>query len=153
MHLDLSSKPDLALFDAERIEDASRTLSLCANPIEIPSRVLAGSRRMYAVIILEEAHEDLRNIVAYISKENPGAAETLGRELLDEAMSLESLPYRGSRVKKRRGLLKLIHESYLIYYRIQEQKKVVEIVAFNLKESQCGKLHRSLKSTQLRSID
>jgi hypothetical protein len=33
MHLDLSSKPDLALFDAERIEDASGTLSLCANPI------------------------------------------------------------------------------------------------------------------------
>ena len=31
MHLDLSSKPDLALFDAERIEDASRTLSPCAN--------------------------------------------------------------------------------------------------------------------------
>jgi toxin ParE1/3/4 len=85
---------------------------------------------MYAVIILEEAHEDLRNIVAYISKENPGAAETLGRELLDEAMSLESLPYRGSRVKKRRGLLKLIHGDYLIYYRIKEQKRIVEIIAF-----------------------
>ena len=39
---------------------------------------------MYAVIILEEAYEDLRNIVAYISSENPRAAETLGRELLDE---------------------------------------------------------------------
>jgi plasmid stabilization system protein ParE len=85
---------------------------------------------MYAVIILEEAYEDLRKIVAYISSENPRAAETLGRELLDEAMSLESLPYRGSRVKKRRGLLKLILGQYLIYYRIQEQKKVVEIVAF-----------------------
>jgi len=85
---------------------------------------------MYVVVILKEAHEDLRNIVAYIAKENPNAAETLGCELLDEAMSPESLPYRGSRVKKRRGLLKLIHGQYLIYYRIQEQKKVVEIVAF-----------------------
>ena len=37
------------------------------------------------VVILEAAHEDLRNIVAYISNENPSAAETLGRELLDEA--------------------------------------------------------------------
>ena len=43
---------------------------------------------MYVVMILEEAHEDLRNIVAYISSENPGAAETLGGELLDQAMSL-----------------------------------------------------------------
>jgi plasmid stabilization system protein ParE len=85
---------------------------------------------MYVVIILEEAHEDLRNIVAYISSENPGAAEKLGGELLDEVMSLESLPYRGSPVKKRRGLLKLIHGQYLIYYRIREQEKVVEIVAF-----------------------
>jgi plasmid stabilization system protein ParE len=39
-------------------------------------------------MILEAAHEDLRVIVAYISK-NPDAAETLGRELLDQAMSLE----------------------------------------------------------------
>jgi plasmid stabilization system protein ParE len=85
---------------------------------------------MYVVIILEEALEDLRKIVAYISSENPGAAEALGLGLLEEAMSLESLPYRGSRVKKRRGLLKLIHGNYLIYYRIQEQKKVVEILAF-----------------------
>ena len=85
---------------------------------------------MYVVTVLEAAHEDLRNIVAYISHENQNAAETLGGELLDEAMSLESLPYRGSRVKKRRGLLKLIRGNYLIYYRIKEQKQIVEIVAF-----------------------
>jgi toxin ParE1/3/4 len=93
--------------------------------------VLAGScLGMYVVMILEAAHEDLRNIVAYISNENPDAAETLGRELLDQAMSLESLPYRGSRVKKRRDLLKLIHGNYLIYYRIKEKRGVVEIIAF-----------------------
>jgi toxin ParE1/3/4 len=85
---------------------------------------------MYVVMILEAAHADLRNIAAYISNENPDAAETLGRELLDQAMSLESLPYRGSRVKKRRDLLKLVHGNYLIYYRIKEQKRVVEIIAF-----------------------
>jgi plasmid stabilization system protein ParE len=64
---------------------------------------------MYSVVLLEAAHEDLRNIVAYIGNENPSAAETLSRELLDEAMSLESYPYRASRVKRRRRLLKLIH--------------------------------------------
>ena len=85
---------------------------------------------MYAVLILEEALEDLRNIVAYISRENPGAAEALGSELFDEAMSLESLPFRGSRVKRRRGLLKLVHGEYLIYYRIQEHRNLVEILAF-----------------------
>jgi plasmid stabilization system protein ParE len=34
---------------------------------------------MYVVIILEAAHEDLRNIVAYISNENPDAAENTFR--------------------------------------------------------------------------
>jgi hypothetical protein len=52
---------------------------------------------MYAVLILEEAREDLRKIARNIASENPSAAEALGGELLDEAMSLESLPYRGSR--------------------------------------------------------
>lgn len=85
---------------------------------------------MYVVIILEAAHQDLRNILAYISSENPNAAEILGRELLDQAMSLESFPYRGSRVRKRRGILKLIQGNYLIYYRIKEQKRAVEIIAF-----------------------
>ena len=32
---------------------------------------------MYAVMILEEAHEDLKKIVGYIANANPGVAETL----------------------------------------------------------------------------
>jgi hypothetical protein len=67
----------------------------------IASRVLAGSYSgMYVVIILQEAHEDLRNIFAYIAGENPGASQTPGDELLDEAMSLESLPHRSSQSQK-----------------------------------------------------
>jgi hypothetical protein len=40
------------------------------------------------------------------------------------------MPYRGSKVKKRRGVLKLIHENYLIYYRVNENKRTVEILSF-----------------------
>jgi plasmid stabilization system protein ParE len=54
---------------------------------------------MYAVIILEEAHEDLINIVAHLSLDNAAAAEKLGNQLLDLAQSLESMPYRGSLVQ------------------------------------------------------
>jgi len=49
---------------------------------------------MCVIAILEPAHEDLRKIVAYLSNENPNAAETLVRELLDEAMRLESVARR-----------------------------------------------------------
>ena len=49
---------------------------------------------MYVVFILEEALEDLTTIVAHISAENVAAAETLGNELIDEAMSprIDALP-------------------------------------------------------------
>jgi plasmid stabilization system protein ParE len=40
------------------------------------------------------------------------------------------MPYRGSKVKKRRGVLKLIHQNYLIYYRINEGNKTVEVLSF-----------------------
>jgi plasmid stabilization system protein ParE len=51
---------------------------------------------MYAVFILEEAHEDLIGIVARLSRDNPTAAQKLGNELLNLAQSLESMPNRGS---------------------------------------------------------
>jgi len=45
-------------------------------------------------------------------------------------MSLELMPYRGSVVKKQPALRKLIHGNYLVYYRIKEAEKAVEIVSF-----------------------
>ena len=40
------------------------------------------------------------------------------------------MPYRGSKVKKRRGVQKLIHGNYLIYYRVDESKRTVEVLRF-----------------------
>lgn len=61
---------------------------------------------MYAVILSDAAQTDLDNIVRYIAVDNPTAAEKLGLDLIDVAMSLETLPYRGSRVRKHPGVLK-----------------------------------------------
>ena len=85
---------------------------------------------MYAVFILEEAHEDLISIVAHVSLDNPAAAQKPGSELLDLVHTLESMPYRGSSVKKLPKLRKLIHGTYLIYYRIKDAESLVEIVSF-----------------------
>ena len=38
------------------------------------------------------------------------------------------MPHRGSRVKNRPGTLKLILGNYLIYYRVNEAKRTVEII-------------------------
>ena len=85
---------------------------------------------MYAVILLNTAQTDLDNIVRYIAVDNPTAAEKLGLDLIDVAMSLETLPYRGSRVRKYRGVLKLIHGNYVITYRIDESNHTVQVLGF-----------------------
>jgi len=46
------------------------------------------------------------------------------------AMSLDYMPYRGSKVKRRLGVLKPVHGNYLIYYRVDERKRAVEIISF-----------------------
>ena len=69
-------------------------------------------------------------LIKHVAAENPQAAKKLGSNLLDLALSLDSMPYRGSKVKKRRGVLKLIHGNYLIYYRVNENERTVEILSF-----------------------
>ena len=51
---------------------------------------------MYRVLIRETAYEGLKEIVAFISNDNPDAAEKLGHELLDQALSLRAMPFRGA---------------------------------------------------------
>jgi len=52
---------------------------------------------MYVVVLSNAAQTDLDNIVEYLAFHNPAAAQKLGLELIGTAMSLETLPYRGSR--------------------------------------------------------
>jgi plasmid stabilization system protein ParE len=50
---------------------------------------------MYNVLMRQTAHDSLREVISYVSTDNPTAAEKLGNELVDQALSLESLPFRG----------------------------------------------------------
>ena len=85
---------------------------------------------MYSVILSDAAQTDLDNIVQYIAVHNPTAAEKLGLELIDVATSLETFPYRGSRVRKHPRVRKLVHSNYVITYRIREPNRTVEVLGF-----------------------
>jgi toxin ParE1/3/4 len=85
---------------------------------------------MYTVVFSDPADRDILQIVEYIAADNPEAAKRFGAKLLDLALSLSELPHRGSRVKKRLGQRKLILGDYLIYYRIAEKSRTVEILRF-----------------------
>ena len=60
---------------------------------------------MYSVILSQRASKDLAGIVEYIAGVNPDAAERIGFELVDLAMSLDALPYRGSIQKRGRNVV------------------------------------------------
>ena len=85
---------------------------------------------MYSVILSDTAQTDLDNIVQYIAVHNPTAAEKLGLELIDLAMSLQTFPYRGSWVRKHPRVRKLVHSDYVITYRVREPNRTVEVLGF-----------------------
>ena len=84
----------------------------------------------FRVKITDPAIADLAEIVSYIAQENPNAAATLGNDLLDAALSLQSAPHKGSRYAKIIGVRKLSVHPFKIFYRVHEDNNVVEILRF-----------------------
>jgi plasmid stabilization system protein ParE len=84
----------------------------------------------FKVFLSEEALSDLERVVAYIAPHNPAAAERMGNQLLDAALSLYRLPERGRVVPefRRRELREIIFRSYRIIYRVNNLDHSVEIV-------------------------
>jgi len=85
----------------------------------------------YKVDFARQTERDLFSITRFLAEKNPAAAERLGNSLIDAALSLRSLPRRGSALMGRPGVFKLIHPPYhLIFYRIHESQRLVEILRF-----------------------
>lgn len=84
----------------------------------------------FKVFLSNEALSDLERIVAYIAPHNPAAAERLGNQLLDAALSLNTLPERGRAVPefRRPELREIIFRSYRIIYRVNHADRSIEIV-------------------------
>lgn len=74
----------------------------------------------------------MERIVAYIAPHNPIAAERLGHQLLDAALSLHTFPERGRMVPEFRQteLREIIFRSYRVIDRINNADQSVEIVRF-----------------------
>lgn len=75
----------------------------------------------FQVFFSNEALSDLERIVAYIAPHNSSAAERLGNQLIDAALSLRQFPERGRSVPEFRQaeLRELTFRSYRIIYRIK----------------------------------
>jgi plasmid stabilization system protein ParE len=85
----------------------------------------------YKVTFAAQSQRDLFAIVSFLAEKNPAAARKLDDSLLDAALSLAQLPRRGVAVQARPGLRRLAHPSYyLIFYRVDETRRLVEVVRF-----------------------
>lgn len=84
----------------------------------------------YKVIISKPALRDLGAIARYIAQDNPSAAERVGSELVSMAESLCALPARGSPVRSRPGARRLVNAPYLVLYRIDEARHVVNVLRY-----------------------
>lgn len=73
---------------------------------------------------------DLGEIARYIALDNASAAERVALDLVVLAESLAVMPRRGSALRARPGVRRLISAPYLVTYRIDETQCVVYVLRF-----------------------
>ena len=86
----------------------------------------------YLVIFSEQSLSDLKAISDYISEQAPLTAPRFIEKLLDSVESLEFLPHRYKVAQARNvrpgGVRIMPVASYLVYYRVIENKKAVRVL-------------------------
>jgi plasmid stabilization system protein ParE len=84
----------------------------------------------FKVRITEEALVNLEEILEYSWINFPDTAASFGNTLLEHLALLERFPRLGSLVPDRPGIRKLLHTPIRIYYRLDEDRRSIEIVHF-----------------------
>jgi addiction module RelE/StbE family toxin len=83
----------------------------------------------HKVIWTDEAIADLRQLVAFISQDNPAAAVKLGKEIIRKSMLLAAHPRLGRMLRetKRDTLREIIIHPYRLIYEIDEPSQTVRV--------------------------
>jgi plasmid stabilization system protein ParE len=84
----------------------------------------------WAVSLTRRAEKDLAGIVRYIARDNPTAAEAMGRALLSRLESLRRQPAIGIAVKNRKNIRALLHRKYYIVYHYDESAAQLQVLRF-----------------------
>ena len=84
----------------------------------------------FQVVWTDPALADLREIVVYISRDNPMAADRVGNEIVDHVETLRTFPLIGPTYPrgKHGDVREIICGKYRIFYRVSQSRKVVEIL-------------------------
>ena len=83
----------------------------------------------FSVTFSELFSQDLESIVCYVSVEcSPERAEFVGEKLISSALALGNAPFSGTPVKLREGIRKALFYPYLLFYEVNEESGVVEVL-------------------------
>ena len=82
------------------------------------------------VVLTRQAERDLTEIVRYITRDNPVAAERFGLALLTRANGLSLQPQLGTPVRGWKGVRALLHRHYYIVYLWTAEASQIEVLRF-----------------------
>ncbi|MCX6930313.1 MAG: type II toxin-antitoxin system RelE/ParE family toxin [Verrucomicrobia bacterium] len=83
----------------------------------------------FKVIFKDTFLEDLERIVRQIAAHNPGAAQNLGKSIIEISESLGFFPERYPKVRQRSGVRRFVVKSYFkVFYRVQHDSGTVEVL-------------------------
>ncbi len=76
------------------------------------------------------ARTDLREIVAYIAKDNPAAALGWGEGLFKHAEVLTTFPTIGPTIPQAAysGTRRIVYGRYLVFYRVKTEAKAIDVI-------------------------
>ena len=77
---------------------------------------------------LTAARDDLAEVIDYIARDNPDAAQRLLDRILTKVETLSETPDLGTRSPYHRTARQLIHGNYLVYYTVHRTEIVIRAV-------------------------
>jgi plasmid stabilization system protein ParE len=84
----------------------------------------------YRVFFTQRALGDLSEIIGDIAEDDGEASSRFGEALLDHVDLLGRFPRMGNAIRRRSRVRRLVHSPILVYYQINEERRLVEVLHF-----------------------
>lgn len=84
----------------------------------------------YRLRFTQRALNDLAEIIGYIAEDDSESASRFASTLLDHVELLARFPRMGEIIRERSRVRRLIHSPILVYYRIDEDATIVDVLHF-----------------------
>lgn len=82
----------------------------------------------YHLLYSQRSLNDLGEILGHIAEEDAEATSRFGASLLDHVDLLTRFPRLGGAIRRRSRVGKLLHSPLLVYYRVDEDNRLIEIL-------------------------